>query len=122
MKTRIVKQAEDSGDIMGVVAFGSLVANIFQIVSRKSLEEKHEALRAYAGELKRHYDNMIIRERLVYNENIQLKNANRDLQNLNSRLLKELIEARNETLSLKIATTSTPIKRRVIHKTVGGSK
>jgi len=110
VKTVRQRQTDEGGDIVGLVAFGSLVSNIFQIASRKSLEEEHAALKAYAGELKRLYENMIVRARLVYKENIELKNCNQELQNLNSRLLKELIEAK----------TPVPIKR--YRKTAGGSK
>lgn len=112
IKTVRQRQTDEGGDILGLVAFGSLVTNIFQIASKKSLEEEHAALKAYSGELKKHYENMRVRERLVYNENIELKNCNKELQNLNSRLLKELIEAK----------TSAPIRRTVIRKTTGGSK
>lgn len=108
----VKRQADESGDILGLVAFGSLVANIFQIASKKSLEEEHVALKVYAGELKKHYENMRVRERLVYKENIELRNCNKELQNLNSRLLKELIEAK----------TLMPIKKIAIHKSPGGSK
>jgi len=112
IKTVRQRQADESGDILGLVAFGSLVTNIFQIASKKSLEEEHAALKAYAGELKKHYENMRVRERLVYKENIELKNCYKELQNLNSRLLKELIEAKSPG----------PIKRIAIRKSNGGSK
>jgi hypothetical protein len=122
MRTKTVKRNEDNGDILGVVAFGSLVSNIYQIASKKSLEEEHAALKAYAGELKRHYDNMRVREKLVYNENIELRNAYKELQNLNSLLLKELVEAKTKGFALEIFKNPTPLKRTPIRKIAGGTK
>ena len=123
MAIKTVRQrTEEGGDILGLVAFGSLITNIFQIASGKALAEEHAALKAYAGELKKHYENMRARERLVYKENIELKNAYQGLQVLNSRLLSELVEARKETFALKLAKTSFPVKRAIVRKTTGGSR
>ncbi|MGO9613810.1 MAG: hypothetical protein ACLPX5_12345 [Dissulfurispiraceae bacterium] len=104
MATKTVRQGEKGEDILGLAAFGSLIANIFQIASKKSLEEEHASLKAYASELRRHYENMRARERLVYNENLELKRANEGFMVINNRLLKELIEAKNEVIKLKGGT------------------
>ncbi len=112
MATKTVRQAEEGEDILGLVAFGSLVTNIFQIASRKTLEREHEAVEAYAAELRQHYENMKVRERLVYNENLELKRANEGLIAVNNRLFKELVEARNEVIRLKGGLPTAPRQRR----------
>jgi len=118
MARKTVRTGEGGEDILGLVAFGSLVGNIFQIASRKSLGEQHEALKAYSSELRRHYENMKIRERQVYNENLELRRANEGLIAVNNRLLKELIEAREEDIRLRRASTRSPrhTRRQVLTK------
>ncbi|MGD0883638.1 MAG: hypothetical protein ABSA46_01965 [Thermodesulfovibrionales bacterium] len=123
MAAKIVRKGEGEEDILGLVAFGSLVANIFQIASKKSLEEEHAVLKAYASELKRHYENMKVRERLVYNTNLELKRANEGLIAVNTRLLKELVEARNEVIRLKGGSPETHRRRmRRVRRRTGGSQ
>lgn len=124
MATKTIRQSESGEDILGLVAFGSLIANIFQIASKKSLEEEHGALKAYASELKRHYENMNVRERIVYNGNIELRKVNKGLMANNTRLLKELIEANNEVIKLKggLPETSRRRRRKRVHKTTGGTQ
>jgi len=122
MLLKTVKHTDDSDDILGLVAFGSLITNIVQIASRKSLEKEHAALKAYAGELKKHYENMRIRENHVYKENLELKNAYNVLQIQNNRLLSELIEARKEVFDLKLPTTLIPVKKKVIRRAEGGPR
>jgi len=121
MSTRTAKESEEGEDILGLVAFGSLVANIFQIASKKSLTEEYEALKAYATELRRHFENMKVRERLVYNKNLELKKANEGLITINNRLLRELVEVKNEIIALKGNKPGFPVRKRLIRKSTGGS-
>jgi len=123
MATKTVRHGEGGEDILGLVAFGSLIGIIFQIASKKSLEEEHASLKAYASELRRHYENMRVRERLVYKENLELKRANEGFMVINNRLLKELIEAKNEVIKLKGGSPETSRRRRKrVRKTNGGSQ
>jgi len=123
MATKTVRHGEGGEDILGLVAFGSLIGIIFQIASKKSLEEEHASLKAYVSELRRHYENMRVRERLVYNENLELKRANEGFMVINNRLLKELIEAKNEVIKLKGGSPETSRRRRKrVCKTNGGSQ
>ncbi len=120
MYTKMVKKGGKSKDLLGLIAFGSLITNIFQLVSKRSLEEQHDALKAYVAELKRHYEIMKVRERQVYNENLELKRANEGLIAINNRLLRNLIEANIKLKSGKPETTLR--RRRAIPKTSGGPK
>lgn len=124
MATKTVRHGEGGEDILGLVAFGSLIGIIFQIASKKSLEEEHASLKAYVSELRRHYENMRVRERLVYNENLELKRANEGFMVINNRLLKELIEAKNEVIKLKGGSPPETSRRRRkrVCKTNGGSQ
>ncbi|MBI5745862.1 MAG: hypothetical protein HZA13_02535 [Nitrospirae bacterium] len=120
MYTKTVKRGGESKDLLGLIAFGSLITNIFQLVSKRSLEKQHDALRAYVAELKRHYEIMKVRERQVYNENLELKRASEGLIAINNRLLGNLIEANIKLKSSKPATILR--RRRAIPKTRGGPK
>lgn len=121
MATKTIKKKEE--DFLGLVAFGSLITNIFQIASKKSLEVEHEALKAYASELKRLYENIKMRERQIYKENLELKRANEELIVINNRLLKELIETKNENIKLKEEKSTSVVRRiRRISKTNEGTK
>lgn len=71
MVTRRIKQEETTEDFLGLIAFGSLIGNIFQIASKNALENQHGKLKAYADNLKKHYDNMI--ERYKQGRNLCLK-------------------------------------------------
>lgn len=119
MVTKTTWEKEEKEDILGLVAFGSLIANIFQIVSKRSLEEQYEALKAYVSELRRHYENIKVRERQVYNEYLRLKKANEELNAINNRILKELIEA---NIKLKSRKPEPTLRRRRRPRTNGGSK
>lgn len=92
MPTKTVMKTGEGEDILGLVAFGSLITNIFQLASKKDLEQ-HEALKAYTAELKRHYGNMVARERQVSNKCLELKRANEELVAMNNRLLKEMMSS-----------------------------
>lgn len=93
MPTKTARKATEGEDILGLVAFGSLISNIFQLASKKNLEQQHEALKAYTLELKRHYGNMVVRERQVSSKCLELKRANEELVAMNNRLLKEMMSA-----------------------------
>ena len=93
MPTKTVMKTTEGEDILGLVAFGSLITNIFQLASKKNLEQQHEALKAYTTELKRHYGNMVARERQVSIKCLELKRANDELAAMNNRLLKEIMSS-----------------------------
>lgn len=134
MDTKTNCQNNEGKDILGVIAFGSLIGNIFQITSRKTLEQAYEALKAHASELNQHYvtlkqayeawkahaselnqqyNNLKLRQGLVYNENRELKQANETLIAANNRLLKELMESREELIKLKGGSPeAAPARRR----------
>ena len=111
MRTKTVKKTGESEDILGVVAFGSLITNIFQLASKKSLVEQHEALKAYTSELKKHYGNMVARERQVYNKCLELKQANEELVSMNNQLLVELMAAQEKINKRKTDKPVTILKR-----------
>ena len=96
------KMIKENDDILGLVAFGSLITNIFQIASKKSLDAEHEALKAYVSELRRLYENIRVREIQVSNENLELKRSNKGLIAINNCLSQDLIAANNEIIKLKI--------------------
>jgi hypothetical protein len=112
MGRKTVINKKEGEDILGLVALGSLITNIFQIASKKSLEAGHEALKAYVIELRQFYENIRVRERQVSNENLELKRANEGLIALNNRLLKELVEAKNAIIKLKSRKSGISLLRR----------
>ncbi|MEK6589231.1 MAG: hypothetical protein AABZ11_00985 [Nitrospinota bacterium] len=123
MSTKTVVKKKEGEDILGLVALGSLITNIFQIASKKSLEAEHEALKAYVTELRQLYENIRVRERQVSNENLELKRANEGLIALNNRLLKELVEAKNAIIKLKNRKSGiSPLRRKGGLNTIGESK
>ncbi len=120
MRTKTVRKIDEGEDILGVVAFGSLITNIVQLASKKSLEEQHEALKAYTSELKKHYGNMVVRERQVYNKYLELKQANEELLAMNNQLLKELMAAQ-EKINKQRTEKTVPIVKRQVSR-VGATK
>jgi hypothetical protein len=113
MRTKTVRKIGEGEDILGVVAFGSLITNIFQLASKKSFEEQREALKAYTSELKKHYGNMVVRERQVYNKYLELKQANEELVSMNNQLLKELMTAQEKINRQKTDKPVTILKRHI---------
>lgn len=132
MATKMVKPKNISDDFLGLVTFGSLIANIFQIVSKKRLEDQHQNLKAYASNLKQHYDNMIGRYEQVSNAYVSMKSVNtalyEEIQTLNdvvaelhkenNRLIREVDILKEEKLRLKTSMTGVSIKnkRRIVKK------
>lgn len=132
MATKMVKPKNISDDFLGLVTFGSLIANIFQIVSKKRLEDQHQNLKAYAANLKQHYDNMIGRYEQVSSAYVSMKSVNtalyKEIQTLNdvvaklhkenNRLIREVDFLKEEKLRLKtsIAGVSIKNKRRIVKK------
>lgn len=126
MNRKMVKQKETSDDFLGLVAFGSLIGNIFQITSKKRLEDQHENLKAYAANLKQHYDNMIERYKQVGSAYLSMRNVNaalsKEIQILNdviaglrkenNRLIKELDTVKEENLKLKTSKAEGAVKRK----------
>ncbi len=103
MVTKKVRQKETPEDFLGLVTFGSLIANIFQIASQNKLEDQHNKLNAYAADLKRHYDDMIERYKHLSGEYSSLKNYTAQLSQVNialsnerNRLVKELDALKEE--------------------------
>lgn len=113
MRTKTVRKTGEGEDILGLVAFGSLVTNIFQLASKKSLQEQHAALKAYTTELKKHYHNMVLRERQVYSRCLELKRANEELASMNNKLLSELMAAQ-EKINRQQSEKTVPVRRRHI--------
>ncbi|MBI5193670.1 MAG: hypothetical protein HZA08_09555 [Nitrospirae bacterium] len=121
-----------SDDFLGLVTFGSLIANILQIVKQKRLEDQHQNLKAYADNLKHHYDNMIGRYEQVSSAYLSMKSVNtalyKEIQTLNdvvaelykenNRLIKELDTFKKENLKLKTSMSGSPVKkkRRVVKR------
>lgn len=126
MTRKMVKQKETSDDFLGLVAFGSLIGNIFQITSKKRFEDQHENLKAYAANLKQHYDNMIERYKQVGSAYLSMRNVNaalsKEIQILNdviaglrkenNRLIKELDTVKEESLKLKTSKADAADKRK----------
>lgn len=126
MNRKMVKQKETSDDFLGLVAFGSLIGNIFQITSKKRLEDQHKILKAYAANLKQHYDNMIERYKQVGSAYLSMRNVNaalsKEIQILNdviaglrkenNRLIKELDTVKEENLKLKTSKAEGAVKRK----------
>lgn len=89
MVTRKIRQKEAMDDFLGLLTFGSLIANIFQIASKNRLEDQHSNLKEYASNLKQHYDSMIGRYKQLSREYLSLKDYNAVLSEVNAGLRKE---------------------------------
>lgn len=101
MTKRVIRKKKENEDILGIVAFGSLIGNMYRIASKKSLEVEHEALKAYTAELKQLYSSMKIRAKQIYDENQALRRANEGLIDLNKRLLTQLTEAQEDVRRIR---------------------
>lgn len=133
MTNKMVKQKEVTEDFLGLITFGSLIANIVQIVRGKTLEDKHGALKKYVLELERRYIQAINRNKQISNEYLSLKKINeglvtqvqglaqqvRTLDNIastlrteNTDLKKEMDNLREENLKLKASKTEENIRRK----------
>jgi len=113
MAKRAIKKKKENEDILGIVAFGSLIGNMYQMTSRKSLEKEHDALKAYTAQLKQLYSSMKIRSKQIYDESQALRRANEGLIDFNKKLLTQLAEAQDEILKLK---TERPAPGRIIRR------
>ncbi len=120
MAKRVIKKKKENEDILGVVAFGSLIGNMYQMASKKSLEKEHEALKAYTAELKQLYSSMKIRAKQIYDENQALRHANEGLLELNKRLLSQLTEAQEQIRKLKSGHSARGLSIRRRSETVSG--
>ena len=132
MTTKMVKPKNISNDFLGLVTFGSLIANIFQIVTKNRLEDQHQHLKTYAVNLKQHYDNMIRRYEQVSSAYLSMKSVNtalyKEIQTLNevvaelykenNRLIKDLDTFKKENLKLKTSMSGSPVKgkRRIVKR------
>lgn len=79
MATKTIDKKEGSGDLLGLVTFGSLIGNIWQIVSKRSLEQEHNALKADTEKLRNQYSEIIKNYRMVYDEYTAMKRTNESL-------------------------------------------
>lgn len=79
MTAKTTDKKSGSGDLLGLVTFGSIVTNIWQIVSKHSLEQEHSALKADAEKLRVQYDETIKNYRMVYDEYTAMKRTNESL-------------------------------------------
>lgn len=133
MTSKRVKQKEVTEDFLGLIAFGSLIANIVQIVCGKTLEDKHGALKKYVLELERRYIQAINRNKQISNEYLSLKKINeglatqvqglaqqvrtldniaRTLRTENTDLKKEMDNLREENLKLKASKPEDAVRRK----------
>lgn len=79
MTVKTTDRKEGSGDLLGLVTFGSIVANIWQIVSKHSLEQEHNTLKADAEKLHKQYNEVMKNYRMVYDEYTAMKRTNESL-------------------------------------------
>lgn len=79
MTNKMAKQKDETEDFLGLITFGSLIANIVQIIRGKTLEDKHEALKKSVLELERRYIQAINRNKQISNEYLSLKKINEGL-------------------------------------------
>lgn len=119
MVSKRVRQKETAEDFLGLLTFGSLIANIFQIASKNTLEKQHNKLKADAFNLKKHYDGMIERYKQLSREYLSLKNynavlseVNTGLRQENNRLVKELDTLKNENMKIKESQAIGAIRTR----------
>jgi hypothetical protein len=112
MTAKIIKKKEEGEDFLGLITLGSLIANLFQHASKKSLEEQHIALKS-------HYENMLERYKQIYNAYMSMKRVNegltqevRTLNAIISKLWKENNRLLEENIKLKDVKTEGPIRRR----------
>lgn len=111
MAIKIIKK-EEGEDFFGLITLGSLIANLFQHASKRSLEEQHNALRS-------HYKNMLKRYKQIYNAYISMKRVNeglsqevRTLNTIISGLREENNRLSEENVRLRSAKTGGTIHRR----------
>jgi predicted RNase H-like nuclease (RuvC/YqgF family) len=100
MAIKTTNKREESGDLLGLVTFGSIVANIWQIVSKHSLEQEHNALKVDAEKLRIQYNEIVKNYRMVYDEYIAMKRTNESLSAEISALNGIIITLREENKKL----------------------
>lgn len=111
MSIKNVRGKAEGGDFLGLITFGSLIANVFQLVSKESLERRHTELKKYAKELQRCYQTMMERYKQVSKEYVSMKKVNEELSKevgaLNG-IISELRKENNKLLaeSAKFKTSS----------------
>jgi hypothetical protein len=124
------RKAGETEDFLGLVTFGSLIANIVQIVRGKTLENKHEVLKKHALELGSRYRTVINRNKQISNAYLSLKKINEELTKQvhfiddmanglrieNTKLKEELDTIREKNLKLQVSKTGSPHKKRRISR------
>lgn len=114
MVRKTVKKKEEGEDFLGLITLGSLITNLFQHASKKSLEGQLNVLKA-------HYGNMIKRYKQLYSAYLAMKRAkeglSQEVHTLNT-IISELGEENNrllnklENIKLKAVKTEGTVSRR----------
>ncbi len=121
MTAKKVGKKSGEEDILGLVTFGSLIANVFQIASKQRLENEHDALKAYATDLKGHYNNMIVRYEQVLRAYQSMRNVNASLSNevqtLNN-IIVGLREENNRLIKEQDALKLQASNKRIVHSAI----
>lgn len=115
------KKEEEEEDFLGLIPLGSLIANLFQYASKKSLEAQHNALKAHYNIMLERYkqlSNAYLSMKKVndglYKETSTLNNIINELGKENNRLLNELAVVKQIPLRHKAAKPDDRIRRRRI--------
>lgn len=112
---KVVQKTGEEGDFLGLIAFGSVVTNIFQIASKMKLEKQNEGLKSRAADLINRYQDMLKHYKQLHSAYLAMRNAKEglsqevstlneiinELRAENNSLLKEVEFLKNETLKLK---------------------
>lgn len=112
---KVVQKTGEEGDFLGLLAFGSVVTNIFQIASKMKLEKQNEGLKSRAADLKNRYQDMIKHYKQLHSAYLAMRNAKEglsqevstlndiinELRAENNSLVKEVEFLKNENLKLK---------------------
>lgn len=103
----MAKRSDDSGgDFLGLVALGSMIGNVAQAASRRTLAERHERFRAYTRDLKDFYFKLLGRHRIALREFRMLRE---DLDHL--RRMVERLTEENSDLLARYARDQEEIRR-----------
>lgn len=115
MNIKTIRGKAEGEDFLGLITFGSLIANVFQLVSGESLERRHAELKKYAKELQRCYQGMLERYSQVSKAYDSMKKVNEELSNEVSTLngiIGELRKENNRLLGENAKIKTLPEKRR----------
>jgi len=125
MTAKIIGKRNGEEDILGLVTFGSLIANIYQITSKQKLEKQHGTLKAHVTDLKGHYDNMIVRYKQVFHAYQSMRNVNAALSNevqTLSNIIASLREENNRLIKEQDARKLQAYNKRVVLRRISHDK